>query len=264
VAEVIEKTEVNRGPLEGPQRRRCEDRVVINDGYLALIDGASLGYNILINDKSSGYWAAEKIAEAMDLLDPKSDAEQAVEHLTNALSNQPGYPQPPSASVVVYSEDRRELWRVGNAGYLINGVGPGIKNNPFDQVMIEARAVMVHLLKHSGSRDLREERISEQALEPWQEKMHHLANKEGPYGWATINGSPVPKSMIEITRVRPDADVVFGSGYPKLLPTLEASEKYLEEDLERDPLRIDEHRGYRAHSSELASFDDRAYLRFKS
>ena len=78
-----------------------------------------------------------------------------------------------------------------------------------------------------------------------------------------IDGCAVPGSLIELAQLPAGVDVVFASdGYPVVRPTLEQAEAYLRESVAEDPLRIHRHPEVRGVMEGMASYDDRAYLRF--
>ena len=84
----------------------------------------------------------------------------------------------------------------------------------------------------------------------------------GEWGYGAINGRRVPLELLSICPV-PDnvTDLVIASdGYPRIFPTLKASEHALAMLLAEDPLCIGPLRGTKGLTPGNHSYDDRAYL----
>ena len=134
------------------------------------------------------------------------------------------------------------------------------------------RWAYVECLRHSGMSDAE---IADDAgqqgaehgslLRPLNLVQHHFANlpERHPLAYGVLNGHPVPEHLGEVVPLGREVREIAMStdGYPRLLPTLEATERYLADDLEADPLRIGRHRGFTALRPGMLSYDDRAYVR---
>jgi glycerophosphoryl diester phosphodiesterase len=71
--------------------------------------------------------------------------------------------------------------------------------------------------------------------------------------------------FLKIIQVDPGQDVVLASdGYPVLGDDLAATEKILNDCLMADPLMIDRYPQIKGLMKGQVSFDDRAYVRFRS
>jgi hypothetical protein len=88
-----------------------------------------------------------------------------------------------------------------------------------------------------------------------------LRNTLGPYGYAAVDGRPVPPSLVVVREV-PEGELVIASdGYPVIEPSLAESEATLARRLEQDPWCVAELQGTKGVLDGQVSFDDRAYLR---
>ncbi|CCH17714.1 conserved hypothetical protein [Micromonospora lupini str. Lupac 08] len=92
-----------------------------------------------------------------------------------------------------------------------------------------------------------------------------LRNSIGPYGYAAIDGRPVPPSLVVVHPVPEGIDelVIASDGYPVIGETLAASESELALLLKKDPWCVAELAGTKAVLPGQVSFDDRAYLRIR-
>jgi hypothetical protein len=88
-----------------------------------------------------------------------------------------------------------------------------------------------------------------------------LRNTLGPYGYAAVDGRPVPPSLVVVREVPAGELVIATDGYPVIEPGLAGSEAVLARLLERDPWCVAELRGTKGVLDGQVSFDDRAYLR---
>jgi hypothetical protein len=205
-------------------------------------------------------------------LSPEATAYEAVTRMSAAVGETlretvPNHPpsRPPCFAFVMYSPARRELWRVGDPQYLIDGHG----HNPemaVDTVTAKVRHMVTHAHLISGStvEMLRRDDPRHEALKLLFELQTRFMNRaDSPYGYGAINGEEVPKELVEVIEVPAEARVVVlaSDGYPQVKATLEESEAWLAHVLEHDPLFTELHVAVKGWRQEAASFDDRAYLR---
>ncbi|GAB3934819.1 hypothetical protein GCM10027614_08510 [Micromonospora vulcania] len=148
----------------------------------------------------------------------------------------------PSAAVTVYSRARREIWQVGDAGFAYRGL-PASVGQPrklVDQVAASFRAAVLAAGAAAGTISI--DRVVE--VDPGQlaaraltGRQGALRNSIGPYGFAAIDGRPVPPSLVVVHPVPADVDelVIASDGYPVIGETLAESESKLALLLEKDP-----------------------------
>ncbi len=165
-----------------------------------------------------------------------------------------------TASCIVFSRLRREIWMVGDCQCL---VGNQYYDNPkpYEQELAEQRAAIIRQssLPHDQflTNDTARTAIIPRMLETMQNQ-----NKT----YAVIDGFPIPEQHVRILTLdfQPWEIVLASDGYPFLEPTLEASEARLAHQKATDPLNIGEFKATKAFSKGNNSFDDRAYIRFKA
>jgi glycerophosphoryl diester phosphodiesterase len=105
--------------------------------------------------------------------------------------------------------------------------------------------------------------IGREAILPFLKKQTDFANDESYFGYPVLNGDKITEKYILKYKVSEGDHVVIASdGYPKLFPTLEESESYLEKVLKNDPLSINENIQTKMTVKGNFSFDDRSYLNF--
>lgn len=240
-----------------------EDRIVINDNFVVVMDGVSDREKDRL--KPSGLWAVDTLEEAIGCLPAAVEADAAIMQISaelaaaRELSEYANDRYLPGATVLIFSAHRYETWRVGDCSLMIDGYEYPAKK-AYDQVMSSARAMLVTMLLEEGQteQELLKEDFAWDLLAPWLERQHLIANTNHRFAYGVINGTPVPKHLIEVNQVRPKQELVFASnGYPKVLSNLAVTEAYYKEARRLDPLSIG------AHPDWSPAGDDRTYLRFK-
>jgi glycerophosphoryl diester phosphodiesterase len=167
-----------------------------------------------------------------------------------------------TASAVIYSRLRREVWLVGDCHCLIGGQYYD-NPKPYEQPLAEMRAQKVRELLDAGvpQHDLL------QSHDPAREAMiptmiEAMNNQNRTY--AVIDGFPIPQQLVPVITLNFQTwDIVLASdGYPFLAPTLAETEALLEEQRKNDPLNIGTFKATKAFVEGNNSFDDRSYIRF--
>ena len=267
--EVIESFVAGKYGVE----ERCEDGVVCTPHYIALIDGATTERGNEIAGRAPGRFAMEVLAAAIRRLDPDADAVSAVRELSRATGEalaehgtRPGALA--SACVLIASAQRREVWRVGNSTFLVDGTAYP-QHWSLVEIPARMRAAYLKALLRSGVTTLEEiarHDPGQELIAPLLRIEHVFRNAidAGELAYAAIDGLEVPATLIEQVTVSPMSRVVFASdGYPLAMPTLEEAEAYLKQSLADDPLRIHRHSEVRGVGEGQVSYDDRAYVRFR-
>jgi glycerophosphoryl diester phosphodiesterase len=252
---------------------RCEDAVVLTPHHVAVIDGATTEAGHEIDGRAPGRFAMEVMREAIGHLDPDADAMSAISELTSALADalaahglRPG--ELASACVLIASEHRHEIWRVGNSTFVIGGE-PHPQYWQLAEVPARLRATYLRALLDAGSvtaEELRQRDPSLELIAPLLRVEHVFRNAPdaGELTYTAIDGLEVPSALIERVTLPADVDVVFASdGYPVASGRLAQAETYLRDSLAEDPLRIYRHPEVRGVMHGMTSYDDRAYLRFQ-
>ena len=168
-----------------------------------------------------------------------------------------------TASCIVYSRLRREVWMIGDCQCLI---GENYFDNPkpSEAIMAEKRAKEARRLIDKGletTESLLEHDIAREAILP--QLIEEMKNQNVTY--SVIDGFPIPRQKVRVIPLDFSkwTIVLASDGYPFLHPSLEESERALAEQRKRDPLNIDTFKATKAFKKDFNSFDDRAYIRFK-
>lgn len=254
----------------------CEDSIVECNGFLAVFDGATDKTDARYAGVPGGRFAVDTLARALAACPSDIGATDCIAELTQALREEvaahgPASPpeDSPSASAVIYSAARSEIWQVGDCSWRIDDVvGGGSKR--IDQIVAAARSALLRALLHAGKavNELRASDPGRAMVMPLLEEQHRFRNLVDPaseLAFGALDGNPVPERFIDVMPTSSGAEIVLATdGYPRLLQTLAQSEEYLRRDIEEDPLRIGRHPSTKAVAPQHKSFDDRAYLRFAS
>ena len=153
-----------------------------------------------------------------------------------------------TASAIVYSNCRKEVWMVGDCQAIIDGTYYD-NSKPYEQEIAIQRATLIK--KGMSPKDAR------RAIEPQLIKaMLEGQNRQ----YAVIDGTPIYMPGTHI--VKASHSVVLASdGYPTLLPTLSESEEALAQHLTEDPQNIGDFVATKGLVEGNISFDDRAYIK---
>ncbi len=167
-----------------------------------------------------------------------------------------------TASAVVYSRRRRELWFVGDCQALVGGVR--YENpKPYEERLAAQRAREVQRLLAAGKSeaDLLARDEARAAIIP--QMLQEMQQQNVTY--AVIDGFPIPEAHVPVLPLnfQPWEIVLASDGYPFLCPTLAESEERLQQQAHDDPLNIGTFKATKAFTPGYNSFDDRCYIRFK-
>ena len=249
----------------------CEDMIVENSHYLAVIDGTTGKTDARIGKKTGGRVAAEAIAAELNKSDLKPDAEPSdvVSRIQASLKSiADNLPEEQrgvrlSASAVIFSIARGEIWTVGDCQFLLNGKRYGFEKKS-DAVLSEARALAIHMYLCAGKTEdeLKANDLGRAAILDMLKMQHYLENARDEYGFSVFNATGATPS-VTVTPVPLGSVVVLASdGYPELLPTLEKSENRLARILKEDPICYQRNKSTKGVSGKQNSYDDRSYIRF--
>lgn len=272
----------------------CEDGMVVTDDFIAVIDGSTSKTPKHLNpDMKNGRYAMMLISEYIRE-ELKADAsvddfcqgvtayiynkvyeklgveERLKEHLEERLT----------ASAILYSRTRNEVWMVGDCQAIIDGK---LYENgkPYEQEIARKRVELI-----------------EQGLSPAEarKQIEPLLIKAMLSGqnqtYTVIDGFPIYREGVKVVSVSasssvqdsvPASDsvpcsdsasasdtipsssseiVLASDGYPFLKPTLAASEVALAEQIANDPQNIHSFIATKGIVEGNKSFDDRTYIRF--
>ena len=272
----------------------CEDGMVITDDFIAVIDGSTSKTPKHLNpDMKNGRYAMMLISEYIRE-ELKADAsvddfcQGVTAYIYNKVYEKLGveerlkeHPEERlTASAILYSRTRNEVWMVGDCQAIIDGK---LYENgkPYEQEIARKR---VELIEQGLSPAEARKQIEPLLIEAM------LSGQNQTY--TVIDGFPIYREGVKVVSVSdscsvqdtvpasdtvPCSDSVSASGtisvssseivlasdgYPFLKPTLAASEAALAEQIANDPQNIHSFIATKGIVEGNKSFDDRTYIRF--
>ena len=272
----------------------CEDGMVITDDFIAVIDGSTSKTPKHLNpDMKNGRYAMMLISEYIRE-ELKADAsvddfcQGVTAYIYNKVYEKLGveerlkeHPEERlTASAILYSRTRNEVWMVGDCQAIIDGK---LYENgkPYEQEIARKR---VELIEQGLSPAEARKQIEPLLIEAM------LSGQNQTY--TVIDGFPIYWEGVKVVSVSdscsvqdsvPTSDsvpcsdsasasgtisvssseiVLASDGYPFLEPTLAASEAALAEQIANDPQNIHSFIATKGIVEGNKSFDDRTYIRF--
>ena len=272
----------------------CEDGMVVTDDFIAVIDGSTSKTPKHLNpDMKNGRYAMMLISEYIRE-ELKADAsvddfcQGVTAYIYNKVYEKLGveerlkeHPEERlTASAILYSRTRNEVWMVGDCQAIIDGK---LYENgkPYEQEIARKR---VELIEQGLSPAEARKQIEPLLIEAM------LSGQNQTY--TVIDGFPIYREGVKVVSVSdscsvqdsvsasdsvPCSDSVSASGtisvssseivlasdgYPFLKPTLAASEAALAEQIANDPQNIHSFIATKGIVEGNKSFDDRTYIRF--
>ena len=264
----------------------CEDGMVVTDDFIAVIDGSTSKTPKHLNpDMKNGRYAmmliSEYIREELKVDASVDDFCQGVTaYIYNKVYEKLGveerlkeHPEERlTASAILYSRTRNEVWMVGDCQAIIDGK---LYENgkPYEQEIARKRVELI-----------------EQGLSPAEarKQIEPLLIKAMLSGqnqtYTVIDGFPIYREGVKVVALKtkpvsssietyfqeqtkpvssPNEVVLASDGYPFLKPTLAASEAALVHLIAHDPQCIHDFIATKGLVAGNKSFDDRTYIRFR-
>ncbi len=272
----------------------CEDGMVVTDDFIAVIDGSTSKTPKHLNpDMKNGRYAMMLISEYIRE-ELKADAsvddfcQGVTAYIYNKVYEKLGveerlkeHPEERlTASAILYSRTRNEVWMVGDCQAIIDGK---LYENgkPYEQEIARKR---VELIEQGLSPAEARKQIEPLLIEAMLSGQNQI--------YTVIDGFPIYREGVKVVSVSdscsvqdsvpasdsvPCSDSVSASGtifvssseivlasdgYPFLKPTLAASEASLAEQIANDPQNIHSFIATKGIVEGNKSFDDRTYIRF--
>ena len=256
----------------------CEDGLVITDDFIAVIDGStSKTPKHLSPDMKNGRYAMMIISEYIQQ-EMKADAtvDDFCQGVTVYIYNKVYQPmgieeqlrQHPeerlTASAIIYSNLRKEVWMVGDCQAIINGKLYD-NSKPYEHEIAAKRVALIQQGMTPAE--------ARKSIEPLLiEAMLGGQNKS----YAVIDGFPIYREGVKVVSLKkhPSTDSSFSAsnhsqeiilasdGYPFLRATLAESEEALSHLIAHDPQCIHDFIATKGLVEGNKSFDDRTYIRF--
>ena len=263
----------------------CEDGMVVTDDFIAVIDGSTSKTPKHLNpDMKNGKYAMMLISQYIRE-ELKTDAsvddfcQGVTAYIYNKVYEKLGveerlkeHPEERlTASAILYSRTRNEVWMVGDCQAII--AGKLYENGkPYEEKIARKRVELI-------AQGLSPAEARKQ-IEPLLIKAM-LSGQNQTY--TVIDGFPVYREGVKIVALKmkpasssietyfqeqpkpvlsPNEVVLASDGYPFLMPTLAASEAALAEQIANDPQNIRSFIATKGIVEGNKSFDDRTYIRF--
>ena len=264
----------------------CEDGMVVTDDFIAVIDGSTSKTPKHLNpDMKNGRYAMMLISEYIRE-ELKADAsvddfcQGVTAYIYNKVYEKLGveerlkeHPEERlTASAILYSRARNEVWMVGDCQAIIDGK---LYENgkPYEQEIARKR---VELIEQGLSPAEARKQIEPLLIEAM------LSGQNQTY--TVIDGFPIYREGVKVVALKtkpvsssietyfqeqtkpvssPNEVVLASDGYPFLKPTLAASEAALVHLIAHDPQCIHDFIATKGLVAGNKSFDDRTYIRFR-
>ena len=263
----------------------CEDGMVVTDDFIAVIDGSTSKTPKHLNpDMKNGRYAMMLISEYIqEELKADASVDDFCQGVTAFIYNKvyeklgvkerlKEHPEERlTASAILYSRTRNEVWMVGDCQAII--AGKLYENGkPYEEKIARKRVELI-----------------EQGLSPAEarKQIEPLLIKAMLSGqnqtYTVIDGFPIYREGVKVVALKtkpasssietyfqeqtkpvssPNEVVLASDGYPFLKPTLAASEAALAEQIANDPQNIRSFIATKGIVEGNKSFDDRTYIRF--
>ena len=238
----------------------CEDGIVITNDFAAVIDGStSKTPKRLDPSMKNGRFAMLIISEYIKQMPADYTINDFCRGITLRIAEEYAkrgiaedmakHPEERlTASAIIYSNSRKEVWMVGDCQAIIEGKHYD-NSKPYEQEIAMQRAT---LIKNGMS-----PKEARRAIEPQLIKaMLEGQNRQ----YAVIDGTPIYMPGTRIVTAS-HCVVLASDGYPTLLPTLHESEEALAQHLTDDPQNITDFIATKGLVEGNVSFDDRAYIK---
>ena len=272
----------------------CEDGMVVTDDFIAVIDGSTSKTPKHLNpDMKNGRYAMMLISEYIRE-ELKADAsvddfcQGVTAYIYNKVYEKLGveerlkeHPEERlTASAILYSRTRNEVWMVGDCQAIIDGK---LYENgkPYEQEIARKRVELIEQGLSPAEARKQIEPLLIKAMLSGQNQTYTVIDgfpiyREGVKVVSVSDSSSVQDSVPASDSVpcsdsasasdtipSSSSEIVLASdGYPFLKPTLAASEAALAEQIANDPQNIRSFIATKGIVEGNKSFDDRTYIRF--
>lgn len=272
----------------------CEDGMVVTDDFIAVIDGSTSKTPKHLNpDMKNGRYAMMLISEYIRE-ELKADAsvddfcQGVTAYIYNKVYEKLGveerlkeHPEERlTASAILYSRTRNEVWMVGDCQAIIDGK---LYENgkPYEQEIARKRVELIEQGLSPAEARKQIEPLLIKAMLSGQNQTYTVIDgfpiyREGVKVVSVSDSSSVQDSVPASDSVpcsdsasasdtipSSSSEIVLASdGYPFLKPTLAASEAALAEQIANDPQNIHSFIATKGIVEGNKSFDDRTYIRF--
>lgn len=268
-------------PIESKTVAKCgddrgnHDGLAVTENYIAVFDALQARGWRAWDGLPAGVFARKIMVSTLEELDGELDAQSVIRALEEKLASETArcaqemkddqiyaYPQ---SRALIYSVARREIWRLGDSPFCIDGELNYQRSEGYEKAAETRAEVMERFLANSLS-DLKDLVNTDYGRSSAMDEI--IAEEKRADGVETLSGRPGVDldtlfGNIEVFPVKPGSEVILASdGYPRILSTLEESEKWLEDERARDPLFVHDYKALAGAKDEETGYDDRTYVRF--
>lgn len=272
----------------------CEDGMVVTDDFIAVIDGSTSKTPKHLNpDMKNGRYAMMLISEYIrEELKADASVDEFCQGVTAYIYNKvyeklgveerlKEHPEERlTASAILYSRTRNEVWMVGDCQAII--AGKLYENGkPYEEKIARKRVELIEQGLSPAEARKQIEPLLIKAMLSGQNQTYTVIDgfpiyREGVKVVSVSDSSSVQNSVpasdsvpcsdsISASDTIPSSSseiVLASDGYPFLKPTLAASEAALAEQIANDPQNIHSFIATKGIVEGNKSFDDRTYIRF--
>lgn len=272
----------------------CEDGMVVTDDFIAVIDGSTSKTPKHLNpDMKNGRYAMMLISEYIrEELKADASVDEFCQGVTAYIYNKvyeklgveerlKEHPEERlTASAILYSRTRNEVWMVGDCQAII--AGKLYENGkPYEEKIARKRVELIEQGLSPAEARKQIEPLLIEAMLSGQNQTYTVIDgfpiyREGVKVVSVSDSSSVQNSVpasdsvpcsdsISASDTIPSSSseiVLASDGYPFLKPTLAASEAALAEQIANDPQNIRSFIATKGIVEGNKSFDDRTYIRF--
>lgn len=272
----------------------CEDGMVVTDDFIAVIDGSTSKTPKHLNpDMKNGRYAMMLISEYIrEELKADASVDEFCQGVTAYIYNKvyeklgveerlKEHPEERlTASAILYSRTRNEVWMVGDCQAII--AGKLYENDkPYEEKIARKRVELIEQGLSPAEARKQIEPLLIKAMLSGQNQTYTVIDgfpiyREGVKVVSVSDSSSVQNSVpasdsvpcsdsISASDTIPSSSseiVLASDGYPFLKPTLAASEAALAEQIANDPQNIHSFIATKGIVEGNKSFDDRTYIRF--
>lgn len=245
-----------------------EDRLVMGPNVCGVVDGAR-GPKHQNPDLLAGILerAVSFLAHDAERMSATRAVDRLTEIVREAKKGASDAPLTHTGGFVfcVYNARAREVWRVGDCAYAIDG---SVRSNPIEAEAVGAqqRALMIRsrLARGESAAEIMADPAYRMLLVAHLDAQLHFANRaDEPYGFGVVNGAAVPECFVQIESVAHSASevVITSDSYPRPANTLAEAEGELARLLTLDPMCIGQNLGPKGMEPSMTTYDDRTYIR---
>ena len=257
----------------------CEDRIIVNDNFVCAVDGATSKSDMTFDGKKQGVISAEIIEYIFSYLAHDCSVFDFIKEVNSKYNNfyiSNNLPKHMdispvdrlNASVVIYSDYRKELWLIGDCQAILDNTKI---TNPklIDSVLSNLRAFVIETLINQGVsiEELLTNDLGRKEILPYLKEQTNFQNNHfnSIYSYAVLDGYPIDKKQVKVYKIDEHSKniILATDGYPEIFESLIETEKYLEYILKEDPLCYSIYKSTKGFKEGNFSFDDRAYIKIE-